>query len=84
MTPARAKKTTDLSDKKRFIKLIKKLNRAHPDAKLDLNFSNPLELLIALILAAQTRDSLVNQPRSEKIIEAFPDLSSLGHQLPAY
>ena len=61
MTPARAKKTTGLSDKKRVIKLIEKLNRAHPDAKLDLNFSNPLELLIALILAAQTRDSLVNQ-----------------------
>jgi endonuclease-3 len=61
MTPARAKKTTGLSDKKRVIKLIEKLNRAHPDAKLDLNFSNPLNLLIALILAAQTRDSLVNQ-----------------------
>ncbi len=61
MTLARANKTTGLSDKKRVIKLIEKLNRAHPDAKLDLNFSNPLELLIALILAAQTRDSLVNQ-----------------------
>ncbi len=61
MTPARTKKTTGLSDKKSVIKLIEKLNLAHPDAKLDLNFSNPLELLIALILAAQTRDSLVNQ-----------------------
>ena len=33
----------------------------HPDAKLDLDFTNPLELLIALILAAQARDELVNQ-----------------------
>jgi endonuclease-3 len=33
----------------------------HPDAKLDLNFSNPLELLIALILTAQARDDLVNR-----------------------
>ena len=47
--------------KERVKKIIQKLNRAHPDAKLDLNFSNPLELLIALILAAQARDNLVNQ-----------------------
>ncbi|MBI4529057.1 MAG: endonuclease III [Deltaproteobacteria bacterium] len=47
--------------KRRLGKIIEKLNRAHPDAKLDLNFSNPLELLVALILAAQARDDLVNQ-----------------------
>ena len=41
--------------------MIQMLDRAHPDAKLDLDFSNPLELLIALILAAQARDHLVNQ-----------------------
>jgi endonuclease-3 len=61
MTPARTKKTTGLAVKKIVIEIIEKLNRAHPDAKLDLNFSNPLELLIALILAAQARDNLVNQ-----------------------
>lgn len=42
-------------------KIIAALKRAHPDAKLALDFSNPLELLVALILAAQCRDSLVNQ-----------------------
>ena len=41
--------------------MIQMLDRAHPDAKLDLDFSNPLELLIALILAAQARDDLVNK-----------------------
>ncbi|MFQ5918364.1 MAG: endonuclease III [Candidatus Binatia bacterium] len=61
MTQARTKKTTGLAVKKIVIEIIEKLNRAHPDAKLDLNFSNPLELLIALILAAQARDNLVNQ-----------------------
>jgi len=45
----------------RLVKIIKRLNRVHPDAKLDLDFSSPLELLIALILAAQARDDLVNQ-----------------------
>jgi len=42
-------------------KIIGRLEKVHPDAKLDLDFTNPLELLIALILAAQARDDLVNQ-----------------------
>jgi endonuclease-3 len=45
----------------RVKKIIRRLEIAHPDAKLDLDFSNSLELLVALILAAQARDELVNQ-----------------------
>ena len=45
----------------RVRQIIATLKRTHPDAKLALNFSNPLELLVALILAAQCRDVLVNQ-----------------------
>jgi endonuclease-3 len=45
----------------RVKKIIDRLEKTHPDAKLDLDFTNPLELLIALILAAQARDDLVNQ-----------------------
>ncbi len=44
----------------RVRKIIALLKRAHPDAKLALEFSDPLELLVALILAAQARDDLVN------------------------
>lgn len=49
------------STRARVKRIIERLNRAHPDAKLALDFSHPLELLIALILAAQARDDLVNQ-----------------------
>ena len=42
-------------------KVVDRLEKFHPDAKLDLDFSDPLELLIALILAAQARDDLVNK-----------------------
>jgi len=45
----------------RVEKIIPRLKRAYPDAKLALNYSNPLELLVALILAAQTRDDAVNK-----------------------
>jgi endonuclease III len=44
----------------RVKKVIAVLKRTHSDAKLALDFSNPLELLVALILAAQARDNLVN------------------------
>jgi endonuclease-3 len=42
-------------------KVVDRLEKVHPDAKLDLDFGNPLQLLIALILAAQARDDLVNK-----------------------
>ncbi len=61
MVRAKQKRSKLPADKARVKKIISRLNRAHPDAKLDLDFSNPLELLIALILAAQARDDLVNQ-----------------------
>jgi endonuclease III len=50
---------------KRVVEIIEVLKKTHPDAKLALDFSNPLELLIALILAAQARDDLVNTVTSE-------------------
>jgi endonuclease III len=42
-------------------KILAQLEKVHPDARLALDFTNPLELLIALILAAQARDDLVNK-----------------------
>jgi endonuclease-3 len=59
---AAMKPNSNAAKKKARIKqIIKRLEKAHPDAKLDLDFANPLELLIALILAAQARDDLVNR-----------------------
>jgi len=45
----------------RVKQIIARLDKEHPDAKLALDYTNPLELLISLILAAQSHDSLVNQ-----------------------
>ena len=47
--------------KPRLRRILFVLKQTHPDAKLALNFSNPIELLIALILAAQCRDDVVNE-----------------------
>ncbi len=54
-------KTAKSDAANRLKKILPRLEKAHPDAKLDLDFSNPLELLIALILAAQARDDLVTK-----------------------
>ncbi len=40
--------------------IIAELRRLYPDAKTSLNFSNPLELLVATQLSAQSTDELVN------------------------
>ena len=61
MARPRQKKPKLPADRASIKKIISRLNHAHPNAKLDLDFANPLELLIALILAAQARDDLVNQ-----------------------
>jgi len=50
-----------LSQKRGRIKgILSGLNQAYPDTTLALNFTSPLELLIALILAAQCTDERVN------------------------
>jgi endonuclease-3 len=41
-------------------KIITALEKAYPDAKCALNFTTPLELLVATILAAQCTDERVN------------------------
>lgn len=63
-------------------KLIATLLKTHPDAKLALNFSTPLELLVALILAAQARDDLVNTVTAElfKQYRTATDWTKLNEQ----
>lgn len=46
--------------RRRATQILKSLERAYPDAKIALNFGNPLELLVATILSAQCTDERVN------------------------
>lgn len=45
---------------KNVSKIIELLKKEYPGAKYYLNFSNPLELMIAAILSAQVKDEVVN------------------------
>jgi endonuclease-3 len=46
--------------KERTMKIIAALQRTYPNAHCELNFSNPLQLLVATILSAQCTDKRVN------------------------
>ena len=61
----KTKRSSNAEPRDKLKKILSRLEKAHPDAKLDLDFTNPLELLISLILAAQARDDLVNKVTPE-------------------
>ncbi len=44
----------------RAVEVIRRLDAAMPDAKIELDYTTPLELVVAVLLAAQTTDKRVN------------------------
>jgi len=50
--------TVDL--RKKAVEVYRRLKKQHPDARIELDFSNPFELLVATILSAQCTDVRVN------------------------
>ncbi|HZH29713.1 MAG TPA: endonuclease III [Pyrinomonadaceae bacterium] len=69
-------------EKKRAGKIIGQLKRAYPDAHCSLNFSTPLELLIATILSAQCTDERVNQV-TVGLFEKYPGAEDYVRAVPA-
>ena len=51
----------NLEPKQRTQKIITELSKLYPTATTALNYTNPLELLIATMLSAQTTDAQVNK-----------------------
>jgi len=50
-----------MEDKERVQRIIELLTEGHPDAKIALHHSNPLELLVATMLSAQSTDKQINE-----------------------
>lgn len=53
------------------LEVIKRLKKTYPSARIVLNFSNPWELLVAVILSAQCTDKKVNEV-TEKLFRKYP------------
>ena len=58
---SRGGKDTKRAARARARVIIRRLERAYPEARTALDFTTPLELLVATILAAQCTDERVNQ-----------------------
>jgi endonuclease-3 len=50
-----------MSPEKTVPPMLERLRQAHPDARYELNWTTPFELLVATILAAQCTDERVNR-----------------------
>ena len=58
-------------------RILEMLERQHPDADTELNFTTPYELLVATILSAQCTDERVNQV-TPALFKRYPDAGALA------
>ncbi|MCC5657745.1 endonuclease III [Nostoc sp. XA010] len=63
--------------KQRAIEILARLKRLYPDATCSLNYSTPVQLLVATILSAQCTDERVNKV-TPALFDRFPDAASLA------
>ena len=64
--------------KKRARKVLEEIIALFPDAKPSLDFRNHFELLVAVMLSAQTTDAAVNKA-TPALFEAFPTPQSMAY-----
>jgi endonuclease III len=60
---------------RRARRMYRVLSETYPDAHSELNFSSPLELLVATILSAQTTDKMVNTV-TPRLFVKYPDAAA--------
>ncbi|MFC5282192.1 endonuclease III [Pedobacter alpinus] len=63
--------------KERYEAFVGYFSKNQPQAETELNYSNPYELLVAVILSAQCTDKRINQI-TPKLFERFPNPESLA------
>ena len=61
--------------KKRTKEVLEILKEEYPDAKCELNYETPFQLLVATILSAQTTDKKVNEV-TKGLFKDYPDVES--------
>lgn len=63
--------------KARTKRVLEELKHEYPDAKCELNYNTPFQLLVATIMSAQTTDVKVNEI-TETLFKDYPDVESLS------
>jgi endonuclease-3 len=67
-----------MKKKERYTQVIDYFNRTMPLADTELEYTNPYELIVAVILSAQCTDKRVNM-LTPAIFEKYPDAASLAN-----
>jgi endonuclease-3 len=63
--------------KERFQAFVEHFSTRFPEAETELHYSNPFELLVAVVLSAQCTDKRINQV-TPALFKRFPDAKSLA------
>ncbi|HYU31487.1 MAG TPA: endonuclease III [Thermoanaerobaculia bacterium] len=61
ITPAQARRESRKAKRQRATEILARLRRAYPDSRIALDFTSPLQLLVATVLAAQCTDKKINE-----------------------
>jgi len=73
--------TTEAETPTGLVRRARKIDRmladTYPDAKCELDFANPFELLVVTVLSAQTTDKRVNAVRPT-LFAAYPDAAAMA------
>ena len=78
-TPRKKRLTDEQRD--RALEVLRRLDAAMPGARIELDFTSDLQLMVAVILSAQSTDKGVNRV-TPGLFAAFPDAAALAHAEP--
>lgn len=70
-----------MTKEEKVLEIIKRLRKIYPHPRTALNFENPLQLLIATIMAAQCTDKLVNTVTPD-LFKKYPDAKTFAKATP--
>src|SRR5213083_1205837 len=73
---------TMTTTRERALALAQRFRKVYPDAHCELDFTNPLQLLIATILSAQCTDKRVNMV-TPALFKKYPDARAFARARPA-
>lgn len=76
-----ARETTD-AKRARAVEVLRRLDAAMPEAKIELDYTTPLELVVAVALSAQTTDRRVNLV-TPALFARFPTAADYAAATPA-
>src|SRR5207248_3571248 len=78
----RSPKIKPMTTRERALALAQRFRKVYPDAHCELDFTNPLQLLIATILSAQCTDKRVNMV-TPALFKKYPDARAFAKARPA-